>query len=56
MQAQEIRSQLPIWVIDTAFKAGIKLRDWDLVKVTPKTAVFGINGDTHTVYKRNAWK
>lgn len=56
MQAQEIRETLPVWVIDAAFKAGIKLRDWELAKITPKTAVFEINGDTHTVYKRNAWK
>ncbi len=56
MQAQEIREILPVWAIDAAFKAGIKLLDWELVKVTPKTAVFELNGDPHTVYKRNAWK
>jgi hypothetical protein len=55
MQAQAIRSELPLWVIDAAFKAGIKLREWELIKITPKTAVFEINGDTHTVYKRNAF-
>lgn len=56
MQVQEIRSELPVWAIDAAVKAGIKLRDWDLVKVTAKTAVFSLNGDSHTVYKRNAFK
>ena len=56
MQKQEIREKLPVWAIDAATKAGIKLRDWSLVKVTAKTAVFEINGDSTTVYRRNAFK
>lgn len=56
MQVQEIRETLPLWAIQVAHDAGIKPRDWELAKLTPKTVTFEINGDTQTLYKRNAWK
>jgi hypothetical protein len=56
MQKQQIRETLPIWVISVAHNKGIKLSDpmVEFAKLTPKTAVLLIEGESRTLYKRDA--
>lgn len=56
MQAQEIREKLPIWVIQVAHDNGMPLRKWELAKLTPKTVTLSANGESKTLYRRNAFK
>jgi hypothetical protein len=56
MQKQEIQETLPLWAIDVARQAGFKPSEVGLVKLTPKTVTFAVEGATQTLYRRNAWK
>lgn len=56
MQKQEIKETLPLWALDVATRAGIRLREATFGKLTPKTLVITYEGGTQTLYQRNAWK
>lgn len=56
MQKQEIREKLPVWAIQVAHDNEMPLKDWELEKLTPKTVVFSANGESKTLYRRNAFK
>jgi hypothetical protein len=58
MQKQQIRETLPMWALDVAHSKGVKLSDpmVEFRKLTPKTVIFEIDGESRTLYKRDAWK